>query len=62
MPDESLNGTELRGYGTLPVLYLLTDPCREPTVWSVADISRESTTSTPSRSSIRSAKQDWFTK
>jgi hypothetical protein len=41
MPDE--NPTPERDFGDmeLSVVYLLTDPCREPTVWSVADIGRE---------------------
>jgi hypothetical protein len=40
MPDES---TPDRDFGDMEraVLYLLTDPERHPTIWSVADIGRE---------------------
>jgi len=41
MPDE--NPTRVRDFGDmeLDALYLLTDPKRLPTIWSVADVGRE---------------------
>ena len=48
MPDENPTpGPHLtrgdRDFGDMErdVVYLLTDPCRQPTVWSIADIGRE---------------------
>ncbi len=41
MPDK--DPTRDRDFGELErsVVYLLTDPCRQPTVWSIPDIGRE---------------------
>jgi hypothetical protein len=41
MPDE--NPTRARSFGDMErdVVYLLTDPCRQPTLWAVPDIGRE---------------------
>lgn len=46
MPHESTPENLTRGdrdFGDMErdVVYLLTDPCRQPTVWSVADVGRE---------------------
>ncbi len=41
MPEK--NPTPDRDFGDMEraVVYLLTDPCRQPTVWSIPDIGRE---------------------
>jgi hypothetical protein len=41
MPDQST--PEPRNFGDMErdVVYLLTDPCRQPTLWAVPDIGRE---------------------
>lgn len=46
MQDESIPENLTRGERDLgdierSIVYLLTDPCRQPTVWTVADIGRE---------------------
>lgn len=47
MPDE--NPTRARDFGDMErdVVYLLADPCRTPTVWSLPDIGREIETDDP---------------
>jgi hypothetical protein len=49
MPDESTHNVRMRDFGEMErdVVYLLTDPCRQPTVWTVPDIGREIETSDP---------------
>jgi hypothetical protein len=43
MQDESTPKTPMRDFGDMErdVVYLLTDPSRQPTVWLIADIGRE---------------------
>jgi hypothetical protein len=43
MPDESTPSERSRDFGDMEreVVYLLTDPERQPTVWLIADIGRE---------------------
>jgi hypothetical protein len=43
MHDESMPKARTRHFGDMErdVVYLLTEPCRQPTVWSVPDIGRE---------------------